>query len=139
MTDHVFLVDSSIWIRLIRLSPAPVLLARIDSLLTSKRVAVNGQIRLEVLSGAPNEARFAQYDRTFGGLIQLSIRDDTWNRAARMGYELRRSGLTVNAPDLIIAASAVEHNAILIHADSDFDHIADHTDLRVESYTSTTL
>ncbi len=38
--------------------------------------------------------------------------------------------------DIFIAASALSEKAILIHADSHFDLISKHTDVKVESFVS---
>jgi predicted nucleic acid-binding protein len=41
--------------------------------------------------------------------------------------------LTCLTADLIIAASAMEHEAVLVHSDADFDRIAANSGLRAES------
>ncbi|NJO98787.1 MAG: PIN domain nuclease [Hyellaceae cyanobacterium CSU_1_1] len=47
-----------------------------------------------------------------------------------MYYNLRRQGITVrNTIDCCIAASAIEHNLLLLHIDRDFEAIAQETSL----------
>lgn len=48
--------------------------------------------------------------------------------------ELRRQGSIFPGADVIIAQAAVGHRAILLHADADFDRIAQYQPLQVESY-----
>jgi predicted nucleic acid-binding protein len=134
VTEHLHLIDSSIWVKLFRRGPDPNLAARVDELLTDRRVATNGLIQLEVVSGSRNETQFADFSSVLAALVQLAIDDATWSLACRLGYELRRQGFLVGSPDLIIAASAIAHDAVLLHADSDFDRIAANTKLLVESY-----
>jgi predicted nucleic acid-binding protein len=107
---------------------------RVDDILERQVTATNGLITVEIVSGAKNEKEFADSSATLGALHQLSLNDRTWSRAARLGYDLRRRGLTCLTPDLIVSASAMEHDAVLIHADADFDRIASNSELRVESF-----
>jgi len=97
-------------------------------------VSTNGVLKLEILSGAHNQQEFQDYSARFDALHQLVIHDATWHAAAKLGYDLRRQGVPCLTPDLIIAASAIEHDAVLVHADADFDRIAANADLRVESF-----
>jgi predicted nucleic acid-binding protein len=109
---------------------------RVDDLLERQVAATNGLITVEIVSGATNEKEFADSSATLGALHQLSLNDRTWSRASRLGYDLRRRGLTCLTPDLIIAASAIEHGAVLVHADADFDRIAANSGLAVESFAN---
>ncbi|TAK21233.1 MAG: hypothetical protein EPO26_14965 [Chloroflexota bacterium] len=70
----------------------------------------------------------------FGGLIQLPTDEAMWIHAIRLGIDLRRQGVAVQGTDLMIATAAIRADATLVHRDSDFDRIAKHCDLRVESY-----
>jgi predicted nucleic acid-binding protein len=87
-----------------------------------------------MLVGCRTPQEYAVNDQRFRGLIQLPIEPFVWEAAAGLGYALRRRGVTTALPDLLVAASALEHDAIVVHADADFDKIAEHSDLRVESY-----
>ncbi len=59
------------------------------------------------------------------------MQDEVFLKAAVMGSELRREGITVPSTDLIIAASAINSKSILYHIDNHFDMIAEHTNLKV--------
>jgi len=107
----------------------------VDGLL-GKTAATNGIVKVEIATGARTEAEFQDNRETLDALINLSMGERTWALASRVGFELRRQGVTVSLPDLIIAASAIEHDAVLIHADADFDRIAAHSDLKVESFAA---
>lgn len=117
-----------------RRPPHPNLASRVDEILQQGSAATNGLIKLEIISGARNDKESEDYSQALNALSQLTIDDRTWAEAARLGYRLRRQGLTVHSPDLIVAASAMEHGAILVHADADFDRIAANSRLRVESF-----
>jgi predicted nucleic acid-binding protein len=136
VTGPLYLIDSSVWIRILRRSPPPALAARIDQLLRSGRVATNEFIAVEVVGGARNSADFEEYSELFASLNQCPIDSETWVLATRLAFDLRRAGATTRAPDVIIAASSIRHDAILVHADSGFDSIAIHSQLLVESYAA---
>jgi predicted nucleic acid-binding protein len=55
----------------------------------------------------------------------LEATQDTWPKAARIYFELRRKGFTINSPvDCCIAQFALEYGAILLHRDKDFEKIS---------------
>jgi len=138
-TEPLYLIDSSIWIEVLRRAPRPKIASRVDELLGRGRVATNQFILLEVVGGARNKADFQEYSDLFASLMQCSIDAPTWELATRLAYDLRRAGATTRAPDVIIAASSILRGAILVHADNGFDSIATHSPLRVESYAKPTL
>lgn len=136
MTNHLYLIDSSVWIRLLRASPQWLEAAsRVEGLVAEGTAATNDLVRVEVLVGSRDETQFVRVNSTFQSLNNLPIRRTTWDSAAQLGFSLRRSGATVPPADLIIAASALEHEATVVHADKHFLTIAQHSPLRVESYS----
>ena len=134
MSSHLYLADTSIWIDLFRLSAPARLQERVRLLGRSERLATNDVVRVEILIGARTKREFSEVDDELAGLLHLSIDASTWDQTTKLGFDLRRKGLTVPVPDLIIAASALEHGAVVIHSDKHFTTIAQHSDLHVESY-----
>ena len=67
-------------------------------------------------------------------LPTLGVTEAVWEEVERLAFRLRRRGLSPGIGDLIIAAAAMTAGAGLVHADSDFDPIAKHSKLRVESF-----
>ena len=61
-----------------------------------------------------------------------------WERAYDLAFSLRRKGITVPYTDILIAASALIMAATVVHADSHFDLIAHHCDIKVESFVDAT-
>ena len=133
VTNHLYVIDTSAWIAVRRQPRAPQS-ERTLSLILEGLAAINPIVRLELLVGCRDESEFAETDRELSGLTDFEMLDITWDTAARLGFNLRRKGVTVPVPDLLIAASAIEHEAVVVHADKHFIDIAQHSDLRVESY-----
>jgi predicted nucleic acid-binding protein len=137
VTEHLYLIDTSVWVELLRRTAPTNLTARVRDLIAARSAASNRVIDLEILVGARDEFRFGEYQRRLGALIRLEIDAHVWARSARTGYDLRRKGVTASVPDLVITATALVHGAVVMHVNGDFDHIAKHSPLRVESYKRT--
>ncbi len=57
-------------------------------------------------------------------LPELPIDDEVWSMAHALAQRARAHGVTVPATDIVIAACADRHRAILETADSDFELLA---------------
>ena len=128
-----YLVDTSAWIFALRRGANEAIRARFGELLRLDQLATCGIVALELVVGAKNENEVARIQMRLQAAERLSGEEDDWATAAHIGYSLRRRGVTVGAPDLLLAAVAIRNNIILLHADRDFDLIAAHSALRVES------
>lgn len=123
MSKRLVLIDSSIWVS--HLSNPPLASARaVPELLHSDRAAVNPIIRIEVLTGARDEAHYAELDDALRGLHQLPLSEAVLRRAERLRFELRRRGRVIPVPDILIASSALIYDCELLHADQHFTLIA---------------
>jgi predicted nucleic acid-binding protein len=138
-SSSVYLVDTSIWIGLQRGELSDTLSDRLLSLLAAELIATNNVVRTEMLVGCRTEPEYNVNGERFSGLVELRLNHSVWEGTAALGFSLRRRGVTVALPDLLIAASALEHDAVVVHADKDFDKIAAHSDLRVESYAESSV
>jgi Predicted nucleic acid-binding protein, contains PIN domain len=85
----------------------------------------------EVLQGALNEK---EYEILRGYLSTQKIyflpeETGTYEKAARMYYELGRKGVTPRSTiDILIALTAIENDLLLLHNDRDFDLVAAQVD-----------
>lgn len=129
-----YLIETSVWVSIVRREPLQPLARRVQELLQSELVATTGMIRLELMGGAKTRSEFDKLAFVTGGLEQLRDDDRTWLRAARLAFDLRRQGVTVPNSDILIAAVAIENDATLVHADVHFERIAQHSQLQTESY-----
>lgn len=134
MSNHLYIADTSVWIRVLRSAGSKDLRSRIHYLGGQSALAFNQMIRLELLSGCRSDEEFEAVADELRGFRELFISTTTWDSASEMGFRMRRRGFAVSTPHLIIAASAIEHQVVLVHADSDFDRIGADSALRVESY-----
>jgi predicted nucleic acid-binding protein len=130
----LFLIDTSFWIPIARRQPRRELVDRFRDLLLARLAATNEIVRLEVLMGSKNLEEKRNSEDQLQALHLLQITAPVWSMSSELGFKLMRAGLPTGIPDLIIAATAIHYEATLLHADSDFETIAQHSELRTESY-----
>lgn len=97
-------------------------------------LAINDVVRIEVLLGYRDRDEFEQVADELEGLVLLPLSRPVWDCAADLGFTLKRRGISIPLPDLLIAATAIHYDATLLHADSDYETIAQHSGLRTESH-----
>ena len=83
---------------------------------------------MEALQGAREEAEYLKLKRMLNTRQIYYLENDiiTYEKAARLYYDLRRQGITIrNSIDILIALIAIENDLQLLHNDKDFDIIAE--------------
>lgn len=116
------LIDTSVWIRADR-KGHDALKDRLRELLIAGSVWIWWPIRAELLIGVKTPERWAIINEQLAALVQASISDQTWKRAARLGHQRARKAQSVPLPDLLIATTALLHGLPLWSVDSDFKRI----------------
>lgn len=100
------------------------------------QLATCDAIRMEVLAGARNRAHLADLRALLARCVNLPLIAENYEAAASLYRTCRQSGETVRRLiDCLIAASAIGHDAPLLHVDVDFDVIARHSTLRTHRLT----
>jgi len=124
------LLDTSLWIDFTRTrSPLP-LKHLIAPFVLYPACHLAEPVRFEVLrSASAQEARLLEAQ--FATLPCLATPADLWQRASTLGQACRLVGRTVPSLDLLVAAVALHHNAVLVSFDADFEAIAGVSDLRL--------
>lgn len=117
----VVLVDSCVWIRLLRAGQDPV--RELTTRARESDLATCGMVRLEVLRGITNR-RVHDAVRAFFDVMQNSPTDNRiWEDASEAAWQLGRRGLHLPAQDIIIAACAHRIGAAVLTHDSHFFEI----------------
>lgn len=83
----------------------------------------------EVLQGARNETEYEQMRNYLSTQIIYFLPEQTatYEKAARLYFDLRRKGITPRSTiDILIALTAIENKLMLLHNDRDFDLMAEH-------------
>ena len=118
------LVDTSVWVNVFRDATGGERNA-LKTVIGDDDVVLTRFNQLELLQGARDESEWTLLVSYLDNQEYLEAQADTWRNAARIFFELRRHGRTVRSPiDCCIAQLALEHDALLVHRDRDFETIA---------------
>jgi len=117
-------VDTSVWVDVLR-DGSGARRSRLEAELDPEDVLLTPFSQLELLQGCRDEREWALLEAYLEDQEYLEPRRETWARAARILFDLRRQGLTVRSPvDCCIAQIAIDHRVLLLHRDRDFEAIA---------------
>lgn len=130
----MILVDSSAWIAYLRGLDVPVV-ERLDALIgAGADIAITEPVIMELLAGARRPPELARVEALANGLPIAPLRAVTDFRDAA---ELYRASAANGHPirsmvDCLIAAVAIRRDVQLLHADRDFEFLAEISPLRLD-------
>ena len=125
------LLDTSLWIDFTRARSPASLKQFIAPFVLDPEAHLAEPVRFELLRSArPDETR--QLEAQFATLPSLPTPTDLWQRAIDLGQACRQIGRTLLSLDLLVAAVALHHNAMLVSFDADFEAIASVSELRLQ-------
>jgi predicted nucleic acid-binding protein len=120
----MLMIDTSLWINVLRDRTGQASIA-LAAFIGEQDYALSRFTQLELLQGTRNEQEWSLLQDYLSGQTYLEFSVDAWTEAARIYYDLRRKGLTVRSTiDCCIAQVAIQHQAVLVHNDRDFEAIA---------------
>jgi len=120
----MILVDTSVWIEIFRDKTGNIVKA-FQITIGAENYAISRFQQLELLQGASDQKEWELLENYLSTQYYLEASQNTWPEAARIYFELRRKGVTINSPvDCCIAQIALEYGAFLLHCDKDFEKIS---------------
>lgn len=126
------LADTSVWIDFFAGRDLPNVERLVDLIDRGEDLCVCGVILAEVLQGIREDREYRKTKAYLEDLIYLDLPRKVYLGAAEIYRSLRAAGVTIrNTVDCLIAAVCMEHDAILLHNDRDFDAIAARFPLRI--------
>ena len=128
----MILIDTSAWMEFLRGTGSPIC-ERVEALLDGE-IATCDAVRMEVLAGARDEHHLERLRRLLARAVVLPTTSADYDEAAALFRRCRREGYTLRRLiDCLIASVAIRAAARILHNDGDFDVLARHAGLRVES------
>ncbi|WP_306367427.1 PIN domain nuclease [Nocardiopsis sp. CC223A] len=123
----VYLVDSSAWVEYLRKTDSDTNTFMKELINSSAHLATTEPVVAELLSGAKSPSQLNNLELLTNGLIQLSLDNRLdFHYSAAIYREARSKGKTIRKLyDCLIAAVALRTDAVLVHCDRDFDHLAE--------------
>ncbi len=118
----MLIVDTSVWVEVLR---NPARRGRLEGAIGGDDPCLTRFTQMELLMGAARDDQWRRLERYLDGQLYVEADRETWRRAARTFFDLRRAGKTVRSSiDCCIAEIAIAHEALLLHRDRDFRVIA---------------
>lgn len=128
----MILIDTSAWVEFLRDTGSPVC-ELVDKLL-AKDIATCDAIRMEVLAGARSEQHLQELRGLLARASIVPTGPIDFEAAAALYRTCRQRGRTVRKlMDCLIAAVAIRAAIPVLHLDSDFDALVEHTPLEIYS------
>ena len=128
----MILVDTSAWVEYLRDTGSPTCI-RVGELLSTD-LATCDVVRMELLAGARDEQHRRGLRRLIARAALVSMQPGDFDQAAALYRQCRGQGETVRVLiDCLIAALAIRVDLPILHCDADFDALARHTPLRVDT------
>jgi predicted nucleic acid-binding protein len=117
----MILADTSVWVAYFRASD-PHLVADLRMLLDEDQIAIAIPVKLELLGGSRRE-ELDRLRRMLSALPLLIPGETTWERIEGWIEKAVSKGERFGVADLLIAALAADHNAMLWSLDIDFERM----------------
>lgn len=126
----MIVIDSSAWIEHFRETGSPIHLAVRSLLRQRARIAITEIVVMELLAGAARPAAAARF---LGGFTMLPLRGlRDFEHAAALYRACRAAGETLREmTDCLVAVPTIRAQAILLHADRDFEKLSRHSPLQL--------
>jgi tRNA(fMet)-specific endonuclease VapC len=118
MRDRV-LIDTSVWIAYLQGEPARTA-ELVDPILSQCEVYVPKIVVAELVQGAHSEKDLALILEFLDAFTICGELEDTWLKAGRLSYALKKRGKTVNLSDCYIAIQAKENDCSVLTMDKHF-------------------
>jgi predicted nucleic acid-binding protein len=120
----VVVVDTSVWVDVLR-DTRGTPRAALARAIGDDELVLTRFIQLELLQGCRDEREWGLLTEYLDTQDYIDLSGTGWLDAARVYFDLRRRGRSVRSPiDCCIAQAAIQHGALLLHRDRDFETIA---------------
>lgn len=123
-----FLIDTTVW--MLYFKGERDVEDRVKSLILQDKVVTTEIVILETLRGARSQNEYNQLYDDFKALPLLQLDKAAWEESYKVGFKLRKAGVTVPLADILIAVLAARYACALLHRDKHFPFIAETVKLK---------
>lgn len=120
---NLILPDSNVYIGTVRAGRDPFQQFAVGIDDRDWEFATCGMVMMEVCRGQRDPNLLRKFRERFAVMLFIPTTSQVWERAAQLAWSLDRQGLVLPAPDLLIAACALQAQAAVLTADAHFQKI----------------
>ena len=122
VSDNRVLIDTSVWIAYFKNSHEQ-LTEKVDDVLTHSNVYVPKVVIAELIQGSKTDKEISVIEEFVDAFTVIDQTADTWLRAGRLSFSMKKKGITVHIIDCYISILAIEHNCSIFSLDEHFKSI----------------
>ena len=122
MKGEKVLIDTSVWIDYFK-SANNNIAEQVDEILTNAEVYVPKSVIAELIQGAKSEKEISVIEEFVNAFHLIDQSEDTWSKAGKLSYAMKRKGITANLMDCYLAVIAQENNCKILTLDRHFKDI----------------
>ena len=122
MKDKKILIDTSVWIAYFKGNNIP-LHSTVDRALTHSHIYVPKVVLAELIQGAKSEKEVAVIEDFVEAFYIIDQKEDSWLKAGRLSFSMKRKGVTVHIIDCYIAVIANENGCSIFSLDEHFKSV----------------
>ena len=122
MNGEKVLIDTSVWIEYFK-NKSQRFSGKVDDILTNQEVYVPTIVIAELIQGSRSEEDVSVIEEFIDAFNIIDQKEDTWVKAGKLSYDLKKKGKTVHLADCYIATIAEEHDCHILTLDKHFQDI----------------
>ena len=122
MKGEKVLIDTSVWIDYFK-SANNNIAEQVDEILANAEVYVPKSVIAELIQGAKSEKEISVIEEFVNAFHLIDQSEDTWSKAGKLSYTMKRKGITANLMDCYLAIIAQENNCKILTLDRHFKDI----------------
>lgn len=122
MNVERILIDTSVWIEYFR-DAAFSFQSQMDKIMESDEVYVPRIVLAELLQGAKSDKELSVIEDFLDAFHIIDQTEDTWIKAGRLSFKLKKQGKSIHLVDCYIAVIAQEHGCKIFTLNRHFDEI----------------
>jgi tRNA(fMet)-specific endonuclease VapC len=135
MSDEKILVDTSVWIEYFK-NKFTNLSKKVDEILLRHEIYVPKIVIAELIQGVKSEKEIPIIEDFVNTFNILDQKEDTWIKAGKLSFNLKKKGKIVNLIDCYIAVIALEFDCQIFSLDEHFKDIQKGLNIGLLNYDS---
>ena len=128
MNAEKILIDTSIWIEYFR-DKSSAIVEKLDPILAEGEVCVPKIVMAELIRGAKSEKEVSIIEDFFDAFHIIDQKEDSWIKAGKLSYKLKKKGKNIHLFDCYIAVIAQENACTVFTLNRHFKEIQKITDI----------
>jgi tRNA(fMet)-specific endonuclease VapC len=107
MSAEKVLIDTSVWIDYFQNASSPIS-EEVDRILNESKVYVPKIVIAELIQGAKTSKEIAVIEDFLDAFYIIDHKEDTWIKAGRLSYDLKKKGKNIHLLDCYIATISLQ-------------------------------